>query len=225
MAPHPGRVNPYNLGINILREIMRIAADPDEEEREPGAGRARSTRSIRSAPCSRAYDDEGLLREFLTPKVCELSRLYAFEHLEQDPRRIRVSSREADAIREVLVAAALDVRDPARRDRRRRLPRPRRAVARTPPRRRRARRGVRARHAHADRDAVGQAVHGQDVKGRDAGEPRGSPVTRTAAPSSTPPARRERRAYPRAGPLAVPGPSPRRRAPPRTPRSATGGTG
>jgi spore cortex formation protein SpoVR/YcgB (stage V sporulation) len=26
------------------------------------------------------YDDESLLRDFLTPKVCERSRLYAFEH-------------------------------------------------------------------------------------------------------------------------------------------------
>ena len=44
MAPHPARVNPYNIGINILREIMRIAAEPDEEEREllelGGRGRA-----------------------------------------------------------------------------------------------------------------------------------------------------------------------------------------
>ncbi len=51
----------------------------------------------------RTYDDEALLREFLTPKVCELSRLYAFEHLSEDPRKIRVSSREADAIRDVLI--------------------------------------------------------------------------------------------------------------------------
>jgi spore cortex formation protein SpoVR/YcgB (stage V sporulation) len=51
----------------------------------------------------RSYDDEALLREFLTPKVCELARLYAFEHVKRDPRRIRVSSREADAIRDVLI--------------------------------------------------------------------------------------------------------------------------
>jgi hypothetical protein len=32
IAPHPGRVNPYNLGINILREVIRIATEPDDEE-------------------------------------------------------------------------------------------------------------------------------------------------------------------------------------------------
>ena len=49
------------------------------------------------------YDDEALLREFLTPKVCELSRLYAFEHLQRDPRKIRICTREAEAIRDVLI--------------------------------------------------------------------------------------------------------------------------
>ena len=104
MQPHPARLNPYNIGINILREIMRIATDPDDEEREmwSWAGETDPFEQVRTV--IGAYDDEGLLREFLTPKVCELSRLYAFEHVEQDPRRIRVSSREADAVREVLVA-------------------------------------------------------------------------------------------------------------------------
>jgi stage V sporulation protein R len=101
--PHPARVNPYNLGINILREVMRIATDPDEHERErwPWAGNVDPIEHLRSI--LRSYDDEALLREFLTPKVCELSRLYAFEHVGQDPRRVRISSREADAIREILI--------------------------------------------------------------------------------------------------------------------------
>ena len=103
VQPHPGRVNPYNLGINILREIMRIATDPDDEERErwSWAGGVDPFERVRGVLAT--YDDEALLREFLTPKVCELSRLYAFEHINHDPRRIRVSSRECDAIREVLI--------------------------------------------------------------------------------------------------------------------------
>jgi stage V sporulation protein R len=103
VQPHPGSVNPYNLGVNILREIMRIARDPDDEEREhwSWAGEVDPFEQVRLV--LRSYDDEALLREFLTPRVCELSRLYAFEHVDGDPRRIRVSSREADAIREVLI--------------------------------------------------------------------------------------------------------------------------
>jgi stage V sporulation protein R len=103
IQPHPGGVNPYNLGINILREVMRIATDPDDEERERWnwAGDADPFAQVRLILAT--YDDEALLREFLTPKVCELSRLYAYEHVERDPRLIRVRSREADEIRDVLI--------------------------------------------------------------------------------------------------------------------------
>jgi stage V sporulation protein R len=103
VQPHPGAVNPYNLGINILREIMRIASEPDDEERErwSWAGEVEPFEQVRAV--LRTYDDEALLREFLTPKVCELCRLYAYERIEHDPRRVRVSSREADEIREVLI--------------------------------------------------------------------------------------------------------------------------
>ena len=103
IAPQPGRVNPYNLGINIMREVMRIATEPDDDERElwSWAGAIDPFDQVRHV--LRTYDDEALLREFLTPKVCELSRLYAFEHVSEDPRKIRVSSRETDAIRDVLI--------------------------------------------------------------------------------------------------------------------------
>jgi stage V sporulation protein R len=101
--PHAGRINPYNVGVNILREIMRIATDPDDEERErwAWAGEVDPYEQVRAVV--RDYDDEALLREFLTPKVCELSRLYAFERDHDDPGRIRISSREADAIRDILI--------------------------------------------------------------------------------------------------------------------------
>jgi len=103
VAPHQGRVNPYNVGIALMREIMRLATEPDDEERErwSWAGETDPFEQVRTV--LRDYDDEGLLREFLTPKVCEECRLYAFEHLPRDPRRIRVSSREADAVRDILI--------------------------------------------------------------------------------------------------------------------------
>jgi len=103
VQPHPRQVNPYHLGITILREIIRIASEPEDEERErwPWAGAVEPFEQVR-AVC-RDYDDEALLREFLTPSVCERARLFAFQHLQHDPRRIRVSSRECDAIRELLI--------------------------------------------------------------------------------------------------------------------------
>jgi len=103
VAPQPGQTNPYNVGVELLREIMRIAVEPDDEERErwPWAGQADPLERVRTVV--RGYDDEALLREFLTPKVCERCRLYAFERTASRPRSIRVSSREADTIRDVLV--------------------------------------------------------------------------------------------------------------------------
>jgi stage V sporulation protein R len=103
IAPHAGQVNPYNLGINILREIMRVATAPDDEERDrwSWAGHVDPYEQVRSV--LRDYDDEALLREFLTPKVCALCRLYAFDRDHQDPRRIRISSREAEVIGDILI--------------------------------------------------------------------------------------------------------------------------
>src|SRR5262249_31723152 len=101
--PHSASVNPYSLGVTILREVMRIAAEPDDEEREhwAWAGNVDPLEHLRGI--LRSYDDEALLREFLTPKVCGLARLYAFEHVDRDARRIRVSSLAAEAIRDVLI--------------------------------------------------------------------------------------------------------------------------
>ena len=98
-----GQINPYHVGVELLREVMRIATDPDDDEREHWrwAGEADPMERVRIV--LRDYDDEALLREFLTAKVCERCRLYAFEHTARHPSRIRISTREADAIRELLV--------------------------------------------------------------------------------------------------------------------------
>jgi stage V sporulation protein R len=103
VQPHRQQVNPYNLGITVLREIMRIAARPDDEERERWAWAGEVDPMDQVRAICRTYDDESLLREFLTPKVCEQARLFAYEHIQADPRRVRVSSRECDAIRDVLI--------------------------------------------------------------------------------------------------------------------------
>lgn len=101
--PHHAGVNPYNVGVELLREVMRIATEPNEQDRERWrwAGEADPLERVRTV--LRDYDDEALVREFLTPRVCERCRLYAFERTAKHPNRIRVSSREADTIREVLV--------------------------------------------------------------------------------------------------------------------------
>jgi stage V sporulation protein R len=103
VRPQHGQINAYNVGVELLREIVRIATEPDEEDRERWhwAGEADPHERVRTV--LRDYDDEALLREFLTAKVCERCRLYAFERTAKHPYQIRVSSREAETIREVLV--------------------------------------------------------------------------------------------------------------------------
>ncbi len=104
VQPHPGQVNPYNLGVAVLRGIMRIAREPDDEERERWSWAGRADPFEQVLTVVRTYDDEALLREFLTPRICEEAQLYVFEHLQSDPRKIRVGTREADAVRELLIA-------------------------------------------------------------------------------------------------------------------------
>lgn len=103
VQPREGQVNPYNLGVELLREIMRIAGEPEEPEREQWswAGAVDPLEQVRAV--LRDYDDEALLREFLTPNVCERCRLYAFKRSHSNPRLARVSSREAEKVRAVLV--------------------------------------------------------------------------------------------------------------------------
>jgi stage V sporulation protein R len=103
VQPHRVQVNPYHLGITVLREIMRIASEPDDEERERWAWAGEVDPLDQARAICTTYDDESLLREFLTPKVCGLARLFAYEHVQSDPRRVRVSSRECETIREILI--------------------------------------------------------------------------------------------------------------------------
>lgn len=103
VQPHPGQVNPYHIGVELLREIMRIATEPDDEERERWRWAGDGDPLGRVRTVLRDYDDEALLREFLSPKLCERCRLYAFEHVRKHPLQIRVSSREFEVVRELLV--------------------------------------------------------------------------------------------------------------------------
>jgi stage V sporulation protein R len=106
--PHPFRLNPYNVGWEIFKEIERIATDPDDDERERWAWAGGGDPVARILEIVEAYDDVSLVSEFLTPKVCERAKLYAWEHEAADPRRLVISSREADEIRRSLLAGIVN---------------------------------------------------------------------------------------------------------------------
>jgi stage V sporulation protein R len=106
--PHHLRANPYGLGWAIFREIERLARQPTAEERErwPWAGEVEPVAKILDVVES--YDDASLVAEFVTPRVCEAAMLYAWKHHEQDPRRIVISSREAEEVRRTLVRGSVN---------------------------------------------------------------------------------------------------------------------
>ena len=104
--PHADHPNPYHLGWIVLREIERIAADPTDEECErwPWAGEGEEAGVQRILEVVEGYDDVALLAEFVTPRVCELAQLFAWERTAGGPDRIVVTSREADEVRHRLLA-------------------------------------------------------------------------------------------------------------------------
>jgi stage V sporulation protein R len=106
--PHHFRLNPYNVGFTIFSEIERIATAPTDDERRrwPWAGETEG--AARILEIVESYDDAALLAEFLTPRVCELARLYAWKHHEQDPRRIVISSREAEDVRRTILRGTVN---------------------------------------------------------------------------------------------------------------------
>jgi stage V sporulation protein R len=102
-CPHAGDLNPYNLGIELLREIEAIARGEldglDECERERFAAWAGTTDPRRKViEVAHSYDDVSMLREFLTPRVCERARL------RDRPAGERVTREEFERVRDALVA-------------------------------------------------------------------------------------------------------------------------
>jgi stage V sporulation protein R len=106
--PHPFQLNPYNVGWAIFREIERIAETPDDAERERWSWAGKGDPVGRILEVIESYDDVALVSEFLTPKVCALAQLYAWEHDGKDPRRLVISSREADEVRSALLASIVN---------------------------------------------------------------------------------------------------------------------
>ena len=97
IQPHAGQINPYNLGYALLREVVRIHDEPTDRDREQFATVGQVSGWERLLEVVEAYDDAALVAEFLTPRVCEACRLFAWEREPGEPAR--VTSLEAEEVR------------------------------------------------------------------------------------------------------------------------------
>jgi len=105
VCPRAGDLNPYNLGIELLREIELIARGDleglDEEERARFAGWAGAADpGEKILAVAHSYNDVSFIREFLTPRVCARAKLRA----EAEPATETVTRPEFEQVRDALVA-------------------------------------------------------------------------------------------------------------------------
>ncbi len=100
--PHPLSVNPYHLGYELWSEVERIADQPTDEDRErfPWAGAMEGRERV--LELASVCDDAALVAQFLTPAVAERCKLFAWQREPGARDRVRVTSREADEIRDRL---------------------------------------------------------------------------------------------------------------------------
>ncbi len=102
VQPHPGVVNPYNLGYALWRKVEQVYTEPSDDDRErwPGAGEVPARE--RMMEISATYDDAAFIAEFLTEDVCEECKLFAWRRGASG--ELRVTSTEAEEVRKRLVA-------------------------------------------------------------------------------------------------------------------------
>jgi stage V sporulation protein R len=111
MATQPGRLNPYKLGLELLRDIERRwdrgQFGPEWEQCEDMAERASWDRKLglgreKIFEVRRVYCDATFLDEFLTPEFCEEQNLFVSK---EDPKtkQAQVSSREFNEVKQAVL--------------------------------------------------------------------------------------------------------------------------
>jgi spore cortex formation protein SpoVR/YcgB (stage V sporulation) len=115
--------NPYALGYAIMKDIQRVCLDPDDEDREwfPAfAGNGDPWATLRDVWAN--YRDEGLIRQFLGPKVMRAYRMvhladnsedpaYRVTEIHDEPGYRRIASLLADQYEPANIAPLIEVTD------------------------------------------------------------------------------------------------------------------
>jgi len=100
--PHHFRINPYNLGWLLMREIERIAREPSDEERERWSWAGEIDPVEQLLHIVEGYDDASLVAEFVTDRVCEEAKLYSWARSAQPPG-LQITNRDPGEVRAALL--------------------------------------------------------------------------------------------------------------------------
>ncbi|MCB9147919.1 MAG: SpoVR family protein [Caldilineaceae bacterium] len=121
LATSPGRLNPYKLGIELLRDVEdrwnRGAFGPEYEACTSQAERARWDRKLglgreKIFEVRRIYNDIGFIDEFLTRDFAEAQQLFSYRY-NRRARRYEVESRDFDDIKRQLLTSLTNFGEPA----------------------------------------------------------------------------------------------------------------
>ncbi len=111
VAVHPGRINPYKLGLELFRDIEdrwnRGAFGPEYQECQDLEARRRWDRQLglgreKVFQVRRIYNDVGFIDEFLTEEFAREQRLFTFDY-NSHRGRYEISSRDFQEIKRRLL--------------------------------------------------------------------------------------------------------------------------
>jgi stage V sporulation protein R len=121
MGMQPGVINPYKLGLELLRDIEYrwdrgmhgrdydqcedMAARAAWDTKERGAGR-RKIFEVR-----RVYNDLTFIDEFLTPEFCVRAKLFTYDY-NPTSARYEISTRDFEAIKQKLLTQLTNMGEP-----------------------------------------------------------------------------------------------------------------
>ncbi len=121
VAMHPGRLNPYKLGLELFRDIEHRwdtgKFGPEYEACDDWEARRKWDKKLglgrqKIFEVRRIYNDVTFIDEFLTPEFCERHRLFAYRY-DEDLGQYVIESRQFKKIKERLLFSLTNLGRPA----------------------------------------------------------------------------------------------------------------
>ena len=153
--PHRGRLNPYKLGIELLRDIEhrwntgkfgKEYDECDDLEKRRNWNKKLGLGRKKIFEVRRVHNDITFIDTFLTPEFCQEHKMFSYAFQEQGGNYV-IESREFEKIKQRLLVQPDELRQAVDLRGGRQLPQPRRTAAAARAQRRRSAAGPGGRHA------------------------------------------------------------------------------